>query len=62
MTEQIVLAYRAELEALISRREAMKAANEFRAHNGQAQAYPGHDFFHLAEEFASLEKRILETE
>ena len=55
------LKMRSKLEALITRREAMKAANEERRHHNNSDAYGEAEFESLVDEFEILHRAIIEA-
>jgi hypothetical protein len=50
--------FKTQLEALVTEREAMRAANSERFDNNQTIAYPEEAFQSLVGQFAALEDRI----
>lgn len=52
------LLIKTQIEALVTEREAMKAANEERYTKGQTQAYNEEAFQALVGQFAHIEERI----
>jgi hypothetical protein len=55
------LKMRTKIESLITRREAMKAANEERRRHGNSDAYGEAEFESLVDEFENLNRAIIEA-
>jgi len=52
------LCFRSQIEQVITEREALKAANQWREHRGEVQSYSEEAFMELCQRLANIEEAI----